>query len=105
VTQSASDAPQLRILEELTRLNADSTKSSYNGKGRDKDKKKGNFSRSTTTNTQLYCCSHGASSHIGKECKNPAEGHKAYDTFNNMKNGSNKNCFWLQTQTMSDWAG
>ena len=96
-TQSSSDAIQLRILEELSRLNAHSTKSSYKGKGKDKDKKKANSSRSTTNNTQLYCWSHGACSHIGADCKNPAQGHKTDATFNDMKNGSNKNCFWLQT--------
>jgi hypothetical protein len=85
---AAHDPNQIRMLELLTKLEA---KIDAKAKpGRNKDKKGKN-----SKNTQNYCWSHGACSHIGKDCNNPSAGHQKEVTFINMMSGSTNNCFWI----------
>ena len=59
-----------------------------NNKGKNKSKKNDSKER-------LYCWTHFACAHTGKDCNNKNEGHKDDATFTNMMGGSKKNCYWL----------
>ena len=84
---TTTDPNHLRFIDILTKLEAKlDAKASKPSKN--KDKKKGK-------NVQNYCWTHGACSHIGKDCNKPATGHKQDATFTNMMGGSTKNCFWI----------
>ena len=89
---ATSDNNQLRLLELLTKLEAKVDAKAKPGKT--KDKKKGK-------NIQSYCWTHGACSHVGKDCNKPATGHKQDATFINMMGGSTKNCFWISPTSTS----
>lgn len=50
-----------------------------------------------SSNTRLYCWSHGACAHTGVDCNTQATGHQASATFDNMMGGSTTGCYWLRT--------
>ena len=87
VNVTATDPYHIRLADLLTKLEA-KIDAKANKPGKTKDKKKGK----TVSN---YCWTHGACSHIGKDCNKPATGHKQDATFINMMGGSTKNCFWI----------
>jgi hypothetical protein len=92
---TTNDPNQLRLIDMITKLEAkiDAKVDAKANTGKTKDnKKKGKL-------IQNYCWTHGACSHIGKDCNKPATGHKQDATFINMMNGSTKNCFWIAPST------
>ena len=91
---AAPDPSQLRMLDILMKLEAKIDNKTSNATNNGKNGNKGKKPKKTK-NVQNYCWTHGACSHVGSDCNNPANGHKKEATFTNMMNGSTKNCFWI----------
>jgi hypothetical protein len=58
-----------------------------------------NPGRGNTRNNDIaprhYCWTHGSCAHTSSACQHKSDGHKDNASFENMMNGSKKNCFWL----------
>ena len=55
--------------------------------------------KKNTSTDRLYCWTHGACAHNGKDCKHYKDGHQVDTTFQDMNNGSTKNCYWIKPST------
>ena len=74
--------------EEIKAAKTTSSNDNTNGSNKKTKKKKEKKDR-------IYCWSHGACAHSGKDCNKTKDGHKKEATFQNMMGGSTKDCYWL----------
>jgi hypothetical protein len=66
-------------------------------RGRQHDRGRGRSASNRSSNTRMYCWTHGACAHTGADCNTPSTGHQTSATFDNMLGGSATGCYWIRT--------
>jgi len=102
----AQDKSQLEelatLMKQMLNTMSNQQRNTTQNQSNQRDQRTNNRNKSNSKkNVKLYCWTHGACAHDSAACNKPAEGHQTDATFTNMKQGSTKNCFWLQTSQSS----